>query len=243
MRQAFAGMLWSKQLYYYDVCALARRRPDAACAARLAARRPQHPVAPLRCLRHHVHAGQVGVPVVRGVGPGLPLRGSGPRGSRFRQVPAHPAVPRVVPASERSPPRLRMGLRRRQPARAGLGRAGGLRHRRRAGHRLSQPGLRQAHGQLHVVGQPRGQGGRQCVRGRLPRPRQHRAYRPVASAGRRGAGAVRRHRLDGGLRPGDGRHRRCPEPQRTAPGRRSDPEVRRALRQHPQGDGDPGPVG
>ena len=30
MRQAFAGMLWSKQLYDYDVVALARRRPDPA---------------------------------------------------------------------------------------------------------------------------------------------------------------------------------------------------------------------
>ena len=33
MRQAFAGMLWSKQLYAYDVAALARRRPDPADAA------------------------------------------------------------------------------------------------------------------------------------------------------------------------------------------------------------------
>ena len=34
MRQAFAGMLWSKQLYYYDVAPLAGRRPGPAAAAR-----------------------------------------------------------------------------------------------------------------------------------------------------------------------------------------------------------------
>ena len=30
MRQAFGGMLWSKQLYYYDVAPLAGRRPGAS---------------------------------------------------------------------------------------------------------------------------------------------------------------------------------------------------------------------
>ena len=33
MRQAFGGLLWSKQFYYYDVRPLARRRPDPAAAA------------------------------------------------------------------------------------------------------------------------------------------------------------------------------------------------------------------
>ena len=32
-RQAFAGLLWSKQFYHYDVERLARRRPGAAAAA------------------------------------------------------------------------------------------------------------------------------------------------------------------------------------------------------------------
>ena len=39
MRQAFGGMLWSKQLYHYDVRALAGRRPDRASAAAAAADR------------------------------------------------------------------------------------------------------------------------------------------------------------------------------------------------------------
>ena len=67
-----------------------------------------------------------------------------------------------------------------------------------------EPGVRQAARQLHVVGEPRGRRRLQPVRGRLPRPRQHRPDRPLAPAGRRHARAVRRHRLDGVLRAGDG---------------------------------------
>ena len=48
--------------------ALARRRPDAADAAGVAARRPQRALAHVRRLRHHVDARQVGVPVVRRLG-------------------------------------------------------------------------------------------------------------------------------------------------------------------------------
>ena len=36
-RQAFAGMIWSKQFYHYDVRAVARRRSGAAAAARRSA--------------------------------------------------------------------------------------------------------------------------------------------------------------------------------------------------------------
>ena len=83
--------------------------------------RAERPVAQLRRVRHHVDAGQVGVSLVRGLGPGLPLRGAGARGPGVRQVPADPALPGVVPAPERGAARLRVGLRRRQPAGAGLG--------------------------------------------------------------------------------------------------------------------------
>ena len=80
------------------------------------------------------------------------------------------------------------------------------------------PGLRQAPGQLHLVGEHGGRRGQQPVRGRLPRPGQHRPDRPLPPAGRLHPGAVRRHRLDGLLRGGHGRHRRCPELVRPAPG-------------------------
>ena len=53
--------------------------------------------------------------MVRGLGPGLPLRGAGPRRPGVRQVPADPFVPGVVPAPQRRPARLRVGLRRHQP--------------------------------------------------------------------------------------------------------------------------------
>ncbi len=80
--------------------------------------------------------------------------------------------------------------------------------------------------------------GQQPLRGRLPRAGQHRADRPLPPAGRRHAGAVRRHRLDGFLRP-----RRWPPwpPCLNRSGQRPAvdlvAQVRRALRRHPRGHG------
>ena len=57
----------------------------------------------------------------------------------------------------------------------------------------------------------------QRLRGRLPRPRQHRPVRPLgAAAGRRRARAVRRHRVDGDVlpRPARDRARRSPSTTR-----------------------------
>ena len=90
MRQALAGMLWSKQFYYYDVdrwLGGARRR---ALQARTACGPAQRPLAPHAQRRHHLHAGQVGIPVVRGVGPGLPLPRPDARRRGLRQAPAGP---------------------------------------------------------------------------------------------------------------------------------------------------------
>ena len=74
LRQALAGMLWSKQIYAYDVERWLDGDPTQPTppASRLA--RAQRRLAHLRRLRHHVDAGQVGVPVVRRLGPRLPLR-------------------------------------------------------------------------------------------------------------------------------------------------------------------------
>ena len=56
----------------------------------------------------------------------------------------------------------------------------------------------QADAELHLVGQPQGPDGKQRLRGRLPRPRQHRRVRPQrAAAHRRPPRAGRRHGLDG----------------------------------------------
>ena len=52
--------------------ALARRRPHPAGAPGESVDRPELAVATLRVLRHHVDARQVGVPVVRRVGSGVP---------------------------------------------------------------------------------------------------------------------------------------------------------------------------
>ena len=220
MRQAFAGMLWSKQFYNYDVATWLDGDPAQPAPPRGAGAEPQRALAELRRLRHPVDAGQVGVPLVRRLGPGLPLRLAGPRRPRVRQVPAGAAVPGVVPAPERGAARLRVGLLRRQPAGPGLGGARGVRARRGQGPRLPRPDLRQAAGQLHLVGEQGRRLGQQPVRGRLPRPRQHRPDRPVAPAAGHGPRAVRRHRLDGLLRAVDGHDRAHPLAQRppgTAP--------------------------
>ena len=62
MRQAFGGLLWSKQ----------HPTQPTPPYQRLNGRNSRWPQ--LQGLRHHVDAGQVGVPVVRRVGPGVPLR-------------------------------------------------------------------------------------------------------------------------------------------------------------------------
>src|SRR4029078_9499503 len=72
---------------------LAGRRPGPAPTPGLPAAWPQRPVAHVQLLRHPVDAGQVGVPLVRRVGPGLPLRRARARGPRPREVPAVLAMP------------------------------------------------------------------------------------------------------------------------------------------------------
>ena len=70
--------------------------------------------------RRDLHARQVGVPVVRHLGPRLPLRHPRPRRPGLRQGPARPVPAGVVPAPERPAPGLRMVVRRREPAGARL---------------------------------------------------------------------------------------------------------------------------
>ncbi len=143
-----------------------RRRPVARGARRRAlqggeARRPpQRPLAPHAQRRRDLHAGQVGVPVVRGVGPGLPLSRPDARRRGLRQAPAGPDAAGPVPPPQRADPRLRVELRRRQPTGARLGHALHVRGRQGAagegGHRLAGARVPEAPAQLHLVGEPQG---------------------------------------------------------------------------------------
>ena len=140
-----------------------RRRPRAPA-------RPQPRVdAPLQ-QRRHLDAGQVGVPVVRGLGPRLPLPAARPRRPGLRQGAARPAPARVVHAPERPAPGLRVGLQRRQPPGARLGRLARLQDRqapaRDGGPDLPRAGLPQAPAELHLVGEPEGRRGAQHLPGR-----------------------------------------------------------------------------
>ena len=88
LRQALAGLLWGKQFFHYDVerwldgdPAGRRRRPAAAHG-------PQRRLAAPQQRRRHLDAGPVGVPLVRRLGPGVPLRAAGPRRPGVRQEPA-----------------------------------------------------------------------------------------------------------------------------------------------------------
>ena len=89
--------------------------------------------------------------------------------------------------------------------------------------------LLQAAAQLHLVGEPERPDRQQCLRGRVPRPGQHRRVRSqLAAAHRRLPGTGRRHRLDGALLSEHARDRRgaCS----AQPGvYRHEPQVRRAL--------------
>ena len=97
------------------------------------------------------------------------------------------------------------------------------------GPRLPQVDLQQAAAELHLVGQPQGPLRQERLRGRLPRPRQHRRLRPQrAAADRRPPRAGRRHGVDGALQPEHARDRRRarrPRPDLRGHGL----QVRRAL--------------
>ncbi len=120
MRQALAGMLWSKQSYYFDVDLWLREHDAHPLRQSAAPRHPQRVVVPHAQPRRHLDARHVGVPVVRGVGPRLPLHPPGDGRPRLRHLPTRPDAVAGVPPPERPDPGLRVELRRRQPAGARL---------------------------------------------------------------------------------------------------------------------------
>ena len=235
-RQAFAGMLWSKQYYRFMVRHWLARRSRGSTAARGAPARPRSRMVASRRGRRHVDPRQVGIPVVRRLGHGVSLRHPGDDRSGFRQGAAAAPHPRVVHASERANPRLRMGVRRRQSAGARLGGDPRLPDRREdvraQGSRVSRASVPEAPDQLHVVGQPQGCRRQQHLRGRLSGPRQHRRVRPHRRAAcRRTARAGRRNQLDGHVLLEPSRHRaRACQGGRRLRGHRD--QVLRALRLH-----------
>ncbi len=172
--------------------------------------------------------------MVRRLGPGVPLRAAVARRRRLRQGAGRAAAAHALPAPERADPRLRVELRRRQPAGHGLGGAVGLRARgrdpRRGRPRVPRARLPAPADELHLVGQPQGPRRPQPLPGRLPRARQHRHLRPLgAAARRRHARAGRRHGVDGAVLPVDAADRGRARARRPGvPRHRA--EVRLALR-------------
>ena len=182
-----------------------RRQPDMP-PPRVATAHPQRALAASELDAHPVDAGQVGVPVVRGVGPGVPLRRDRAGRSGVREGEPVGAAVRAVPAPQRADPGLRVGVLRPQPAGARLGVLARLQlEKERTGqrrHRVPGEVLPEAADQLRVVGEQGRQPGDERVRGRVPRARQHHRRRSQREAARRrDPRAVGRDRLDGVLLP------------------------------------------
>src|SRR5207302_1718469 len=116
---------------------------------------------------------QVGVPVVRLVGPRIPLHPTRPGGPGVRETATNATDARVVHAPERPTARLRVGVRGRQSARPRLGDMARLQDRAAdywtLGPRLSRTDLPETAPQFHLVGEPQGHRGAQCLSGRIPR--------------------------------------------------------------------------
>ncbi len=121
-RQALAGMIWSKQFYHYDVPRWLDGDPTQPQPPHSRRHGRNSRMAARQQRRRHLDARQVGVSLVRGVGPGVPLRGVSDGRRGIRQGPARAADARVVHAPQRRAAGLRVGLGRRQPAGARLGR-------------------------------------------------------------------------------------------------------------------------
>ena len=222
-RQALAGMLWTQA----DLPVRRGRsgwtgdNPQHA-AAGVAQAHPQPALAAPELDAHPVDAGQVGVPVVRGVGSGVPLRRARARRSRLREGEPLGAALRAVPASQRADPGVRVGVLGPESAGACLGVLARL-QRREGAHgqgRHGVPGevLPEAADQLRLVGQQGRQPGHERVRRGLSRPRQHHGGRSQREAARRrDPRAVGRDRLDGLLLPAHDadRHRARRRPTRS----------------------------
>ena len=100
---------------------LARGRPRSASAPGIAGVGAQRRLDALEQPRHPLDAGQMGVPVVRRVGPGVSHDPLSAARSRAREAPARAVAPRVVHAPQRADSGLRVRIRRRESTGARVG--------------------------------------------------------------------------------------------------------------------------
>ncbi len=110
MRQAFAGLLWSKQFYHYVVEPWLRGDPAGPPPPSQRWDGRNQAWRHLYNDRCHLHARQMGIPVVCRLGPGFPLHSAGPGRCRIRQAAVGAHVTRMVHAPQWPTPSLRMGL-------------------------------------------------------------------------------------------------------------------------------------
>ena len=131
-RQALAGMLWTKQYYYFDLDRWLNEHDSHplldAGKGSVGTR-----VVPHAQQRHYLHARQVGVSLVRGVGPGFSYHRAFARRLRLRQRAAAADAAEPVRPSQRTDSRVRMEFQRRESAGARLGDAVPLQHREELG--------------------------------------------------------------------------------------------------------------
>ena len=86
MRQALAGMLWSKQFYYFDVNRWLEERGSRSVMRHAQGRAAQRALASHVQRRRHLDAGQMGVSLVCRLGSRLPRAAADARGYGFRQA-------------------------------------------------------------------------------------------------------------------------------------------------------------
>ena len=203
-RQAFAGLLWGKQSYHYDVRRWLEGDPTQPTPDPRAPVGPQPRLDPPLQLGRHLRCRTNGN-----------IRGT-PRGTSAFHCVAHGARSIRDFAKDQlvlflrewymhpngQVAGLRMEFLRRESAGARLGGLARLQNRRahagKAGPRFPRTRVSQAAAEFHLVGESQGPRGQERLSGRLSRPRQHRRFRPLAAARpRQFHRAIRRHELDG----------------------------------------------
>ncbi len=212
-RQAFAGLLWSKQFYHYVVDQWLKGDPamPPPPPERLLGRNRQLDSRLQR--RRAVDARQMGVPLVRRLGSGVPhhpvrawlIRISPSTSSHCccasgtnRPMDSFPAYEWEF--SDVNPPVHPWACWRVFKIDWKLS--------GKPDSEFLESGLSQAADELHLVGEPQGLAGQQHFRRRISRPGQHRRLRSQqAAAHRRLHRASRRHGLDGHVLPDHAAHR------------------------------------